>query len=246
MQPKYDLDKIKFATDRPTFGKAIGLYENGRVVNFQEDLDGFSAVVLGTSPYKVFVDSRYYDEGDCECYLGQNDILCKHMVALAIYAVKKGKKLDNKEKQSVSEPVCSFLSGELSKDQLAEVKKEISSALKCIKPYSGPSRIWFAYQRSLDEGCARLSKIVSDLPVNEQTVKILVNLLLRLDAKLCRGGVDDSDGTVGGFMDKTVDILKKYADINPECIKAFNNLCGRETCFGWEEPLVDIFKQNYQ
>ena len=26
MQPKYDLDKIKFASDGPTFEKAVGIY----------------------------------------------------------------------------------------------------------------------------------------------------------------------------------------------------------------------------
>lgn len=27
MQPQYDLDKIKFATDKSTFGKAVQIYE---------------------------------------------------------------------------------------------------------------------------------------------------------------------------------------------------------------------------
>lgn len=32
MQPKYDLDKIKFATDGSTFEKAVDLYESGKVM----------------------------------------------------------------------------------------------------------------------------------------------------------------------------------------------------------------------
>src|SRR3989344_2021165 len=122
------------------------------------------------------------------------------MVAVAIYAVMGGKPLNEEDKRLVSMVACNGRPGELSKEELAAVKKEITGAMKYIKPYNGPSRIWFSYQSSLSEGCNRLSKIVSELPVSEQTAKLLVDLLLRLDNKLCRGGVDDSDGTVGGFL----------------------------------------------
>ncbi len=76
MFPTYDLDKIKFATDAATFEKAVGLYEAGKVTQFETIMDGFSAVVLGTKPYHVFVSVRHYDRGSCDCYLGQNDTLC--------------------------------------------------------------------------------------------------------------------------------------------------------------------------
>jgi len=68
--PDYDLNKIKFATDSSTFEKAIGLYESGRVTQFENTMNGFSAVVIGTKPYRVFVSARHYDRGSCECYLG--------------------------------------------------------------------------------------------------------------------------------------------------------------------------------
>ena len=45
MLPKYDLDKIKFATDPPTFEKAVDLYEKGKVTKFEEGLNGFFATV---------------------------------------------------------------------------------------------------------------------------------------------------------------------------------------------------------
>lgn len=244
MQPSYNIDKIKFATDSPTYERAIDLYESGKVTQFQEELNGFFAVVLGTKPYHVYVDKRHYDRGDCECYLGQNDTLCKHMVALAIYAVMNGKKLGKEDKELISSPVCSGKTGELSKQKLAEIKKSITSAMKYIKAYTGPSRAWFAYQNSLDEGCARLSKIVSELPASEQTAKLLVNALLRLDKKLCQGGVDDSDGVVGGFIEDVVSILEDYAELNPLCVKSFKKLCGQDTCFGWEESLVKMFCQS--
>ena len=100
---------------------------------------------------------------------------------------------------------------------------------------------WFANQDSLCEGCNRLSAIVSGLPVNRQVAEVLVKLLLRLDKKLCVGGVDDSNGTVGGFMSEVVQMLIEYARIDPTCINAFELLVGKETCFEWEEPLVRIF-----
>ena len=58
MPPKYDLDKIKFATDGPTFEKAVGLYESDKVTKFKEELNGYFAVVLGTRPYRVYVDNQ--------------------------------------------------------------------------------------------------------------------------------------------------------------------------------------------
>ena len=240
MLPKYDLDKIKFATDGPTFEKAVDLYEKGKVTQLKEELNGFFAIVLGTKPYKVYVDNRHYDQGDCECYLGQNDTLCKHMVAVAIRAVTRGKPLTDEDKKLVNQPTSSGQLGELSKGELSAVKKSITGAMRYIKPYDGPSRIWFAYQRSLQEGCNRLSALVSELPVSKQTAVLLIDMLLRLDKKLCGSGVDDSDGTVGGFMEGVVLILEEYARLDPTCIKTFEKLCGRETCFEWEEPLMNI------
>lgn len=242
--PDYNLDKIKFATDGPTFERAVALYEQGKVTEFESFMDGFSAVVLGGRPYRVFVSARHYDRGSCECYLGQHDTLCKHMVALAIYAVMRGEPLTEEDKKSVSGPACSGKLGTLNNEELAAVKKLITAAMRYIKPYRGPSRIWFSYQNSLSEGCARLSKLVSELPISEQTAKLLVEMLLRLDKKLCQGGVDDSDGTVGGFMYETVEVLKEYAKLDPSCIKAFKKLCGQEVCFGWQEPLVKIFDES--
>ena len=242
MRPKYDLDKIKFATDGPTFEKAVDLYEKGKVTKFEEGIGGYSAVVVGTKPYRVSVEARRYDYGHCECYLGQNDTLCKHMVAVAIRAVTGDKPLSEEDKQLVSQVTCSGKLGELSKNELAATKKAITAGMQYIKSYEGPSRTWFAYQSSLSEGCNRLSKTVSELPVGQQTAKLLVDMLLRLDDRLCRGGVDDSDGTVGGFIEEVVSTLQEYAKLDQACTKAFDALSGKETCFGWEEPLLKLIK----
>lgn len=238
--PDFDLNKIKFATDQSTFEKAVALYESGKVTQVEEGIRSYSAVALGTKPYRVSVEARRYDYGYCTCYLGTNGTLCKHMVALAIYAVQGGKPLTADDKKLVQNPTCSGKLGILSDNELPVIKQAITAALRYIKAYIGPSRTWFAYQNSLSEGCNRLSAIISDLPVSSQTAELLVDLLLRLDKKLCTGGVDDSDGEVGGFIEEVVIVLKDYAKLDPECIKAFIKLTGKETCFGWEEPLLEL------
>jgi len=238
MAAAYGLDKIKFATDAPTWARAVELYESGKVTNFSTDGLGYSAVVRGGHSYQVYVSARTYDEGSCNCYLGQNNSLCKHMIAVALYAVKAGEPLDAQEKRLLSVPVCSGKLGELTNKEAKAVVAAMSGAMRHIKPYNGPSRIWFAYQGSLKEGCNRLSVIISELPVSEQTTGLVIKFLLRLDDKLCRGGVDDSDGTVGGFIEETVHILEQYANLDPTCTRAFRMLDGRETSFGWEEPLL--------
>jgi hypothetical protein len=242
LKPSYDIDKIKFGVDKSTFERAVDLYESGKVRDFKEEYAVYEAVVYGTRPYKVSVFSKNYDSGSCECYLGKNDTLCKHMIAVAIHAIKGGKKLTEEEKEIMDSPVCSGEIGELSKEEVLKTKKDITSAMKCVKSYRGPSRTWHANQRSLDEGCARLSKIVSELPVGEVSARLIVDMLIRLDKKLC-GGVDDSNGIVGGFMYEVVEILQEYTEFNPACINSFTKLCRRKTCFEWDEPLMKILDE---
>ena len=155
-----------------------------------------------------------------------------------------GRPLSDKDKQLSPYVECSRRREPLSKEGVGAVKKAITEAMRYVKPYRGPSRTWFANQDSLREGCNRLSVIVSDLPVNEQTAEILVKLLLRLDKKLRVGGVDDSNGIMGGFMSEVVRMLEEFAQIDPDCIDAFKLLVGIGiTCFQWEEPLIQILDE---
>ena len=243
MFPKFDFNKIKFATDPPTFEKAVDLYEGGKVKNFKEGIRSYSAIVSGGKDYHVAIESRRFGLGHCDCYMGQNDYFCKHMVALSIYAVLGGKAIPEEDKKINSEPLCSGRLGELSKTEMAETKKMTSEAVKYIKPYNGPSRTWFAYQASLSEGCCRLSVIVSNLPVSAQTAELLIKTLLRLDKKLCTGGVDDSDGTVGGFIQECVEVLKEFTQLDKRCVDTFELFCKQSTCFDWEDSLVRMYDE---
>lgn len=239
----YDLNKIKFATDEATYQRGVGLYERGKVKKVEEAFGDYSAVVQGAKPYRVSVSGRRYQDATCECYLGERGTLCKHVVALALHAVMDGQPLKSEDKQQTSEIKCSDKREALSKDELADVKKSITAAMKYIKPYHGPSRTWFANQDSLQEGCNRLRAIISELPVNHQIADLLVKLLLRLENKLSVGGVDDSNGIVGGLAGELVALLEEFARIDPACIDAFEALCGKEYCFGWEETLVRIYDE---
>jgi len=243
MPPKFDLNKIKFATDPPTFEKAVGLYEAGKVNNFKEGIRSYSAIVEGGKNYHVSIEARRFGSGCCDCYMGQNNYLCKHMVALSIYAVLAGQPIPVDDKKQNIELQCSGRLGKLSEMEMAEVKKAISEAIKYIKSYGGSSRTWFAYQDSLSEGCSRLMSVFSEMPVSVQTAELLIKTLLRLDKKLCTGGVDDSDGAVGGFIQESVEVLKEFVKMDQGIINSFERLCEQSTCFGWEEPLVRMYDE---
>lgn len=236
--PVYDLDKIKFSVDGPTFERAVDLYQQGKVTEVEEALGDYAAVVKGTKPYRVSVSARSLRRATCTCYLGQHGTLCKHVVALALHAVLDGRPLREEDFRQDNTVRCSGRKGELRKEELTAVKKTVTGAMRCLKPYTGPSRTWFAYQASLSEGRNRLTAIVCELPVSRQTADLLVKLLLRLDRKLSNG-IDDSDGTVSGFMRETVGLLQKFAAMDPDCRKAFKQLANKDTAFGWEAPLVE-------
>ncbi|MDY0302854.1 MAG: hypothetical protein RBR98_03610 [Candidatus Moranbacteria bacterium] len=46
MKPAFDLDKIKFATDPPTFEKAVTLYDSEKVTEFEEGIGVYSAIKI--------------------------------------------------------------------------------------------------------------------------------------------------------------------------------------------------------
>lgn len=238
MEAKYTLDKIKFGVDSRTWERAVDLYDGGKVSDFQDTGFAFTAEVQGTNLYKVVVSKNNYSDGDCTCYLGKNNTLCKHMIAVAIYGVKDGRPLTEDEKTQHNKIKFTNKIETISQEQLDLFKAEISGAMRYIKAYNGPSKIWFAYQNSLTEGCNRLSEIFSRMPVNIKTADLIVGTLLKLDKKLQVGGVDDSDGTVGSFIEEAVDLLLCFSKADPSCAKSFEKLKGVETCFGWEEPLL--------
>ncbi len=239
MEPKFTLEKIKFATDPDTFSRAVEIYENNQISDFKELIACYSATVKGKHAYKTTIENRDFRLGMCDCYLGQHNYYCKHLLALAIYVVLRGKPLEADYKEVIDTPKSSNRLGELSPAELVEARKAITSAMAYLRSYTGPSSRWFSYQASLSEGCHRLSAIVSKFPVSRQTSDVLVKLLLRLGNKLATS-VDDSDGTVGGFADALVVMLQEYAKLDPACKESFKVFKTKETGFGLEDPLVKM------
>jgi hypothetical protein len=237
---KFTIDKIKFAIDSKTYYKALDLYEKKKVINFKRLGYYCSADVLGTSNYKVKVSVFHFEEGECNCYLGQQDIFCKHMVAVAIYSLFEGEPIPEQAKEVVSIPKSSGKVGELTQEGIKEIKMHITEAIRYIKPYNGPSRIWFTYQASLMEGSNRLATIISKLPICLNSADLIIKLMIRLDKKLVSGGVDDSDGTVGTLIENCVQVIIDFCKLDPQCKKAVKQLKGISSCFDWEEPLLNL------
>lgn len=148
MQPQYDFEKIKLASDAATYNRACELYANNKVAGLRADGDAYFATVQGSHTYDVIVSARCFDHGSCTCYLGQHDTLCKHMVAVAMAAALDGKSLDSVDTEKIERPTCSGNRGELTSVELANTKKDITRTLRYIKYYTGLSRTWFAYQGS--------------------------------------------------------------------------------------------------
>lgn len=94
MVPEYDLKKIKSGVEEKKWDRAVGLYQAGKVSEFEETPNGFTALVLGAKPYDVAVSETDCSQGDCSCFMGSNGSVCKHMLALAIHAVLRGAPID--------------------------------------------------------------------------------------------------------------------------------------------------------
>lgn len=239
----FDLEKIIYSTDLEMYKKALELYEKSKVTEFKFENGMCHATVIGREPYHTSIIQIDYEYGHCDCYMGQKEILCKHMVATAIYSLYLGKPIPKKLKNIHTKPVSSEKTGSLTLDEIKLTKKSFSEASKYIKAYPGSTRYWFSYQASLTEGCLRLSETISNLPVCMDSAILIIQLLLKIDKKLSSGGVDDSDGVVGDFISDTVNVLIDYTQIDKSIIASFELLTKGRTCFGWESELVRIFDE---
>ena len=242
MAPKYNIDKIKFSVDDGTYSRGLKLYESGKVVSFKNDGYGsYQAKVEGTHLYRVSVSSKQFNLGSCDCYLGQRNILCKHMIAVAISALAKNND-GNLNFVQDNELKTSSQLAELTKDQLVDKRRQINMAIRLIKYYTGTSKTWFAYQNSLEEGCNRLRSLFSSLPISPQTCSLVLASLIKIDKKLMNG-VDDSDGIVGRLMREAVDLLIEFVDKDPNCFDCLERTVSLETCFDWQQPLAKLYQQ---
>lgn len=223
LHPAFTLQDIKYSVDPAMFERAQKLFEYGKVQNISETPRGYTATVQGTAPYRVSLSRKHIDRGYCDCYMGQNEELCKHMLALGLAALHLSGKANEVQEESP--------------DNLDGVKKLAVKGLRKIKPYNGPSKIWFHYQRELDVGSGIIEEAVKNLPANRENAKYLWSLVLKLSKKLAYGGIDDSDGTIGECISSLVQQCLRYAQEKPELKPMIQKFSQDDTGFGFEDEL---------
>lgn len=233
--PDYTIADIQLGVGDIEFEKGLALYNKGAVSKIRDGFRGYTATVSGTHNYDVVIDSISYDRGNCNCYIGQKDQLCKHMIALAIALVYKYRPEDTKKiEQPLDQAVCSGEVRDITTDEAKKIKAEISRGIAMIKGYNGPSSKWFQYQDSLTKGARLIRLALSLLPVCEKSVLICIDVLKRLDKKLLSAGVDDSDGTVGGVMCQMVELLNMFAADNEKLGEYIKAKLPKGEVFDWE------------
>jgi hypothetical protein len=250
LKPAFTLTDVQCAVDAELFERARTLYEKGGVRHFTEHFDGYDAEVTsargGSGAYHVHVSQHDIDRGFCNCYMGRDNVLCKHMLAVGLFALYRGAIIPHEDVHSIPDtPVSSGVMRELSSEEVANVKKDITKALSGVRPYSGNSAQWFVYTHALHMASRQITAIVSNLPVCCASAKLCVDILVRLERKLMHG-VDDSDGAIGNCMEGVVHVLLAYIEKVPACAEACKRLvplAKEGTSFGWEEPLVACWEK---
>ncbi len=219
LTPQYNITDIRISVWDHEFSKGMQLYEGYKVTDIEETLHGWHAKVAWTHMYSVVVDAKSFDRGFCDCYLGERDELCKHMIALAIAATKmSGKWEDIHEGQDMEYASCSWEIRDMTDDEVRDIQVGIREGMKLIRSYDGPSSTWWTYQSNLQKWSRLILLTLSNVTISEQGVDLCLKTLKKLDTKLCTGGVDDSDGTVWGMMDQIMEILNLMSDIHPPIV----------------------------
>lgn len=232
--PKYTLQDIQLSVDDTEFSKGLQLFRSDKVGVIQEIFFGFESTVSGTEKYMVVIDSSHFDKGECNCYLGQKNYLCKHMIALAIAVVHKYKTQDIAViDHPLNQAVCSGKISEISKEELLDIEKQIKVGLIYIKSWSGPSKRWFEYQDNLSKGSRIILLALSKLPICEKSAGICVSLLKKLDKKLL-GPVDDSDGTIGNLMEEIIELLCMFTNFKNDLVPYIAKSLPKGEVFDWE------------
>lgn len=243
LQPSYTLKDIQLSVDGKEFDKGLKLFKDGKVGAIKETYSGFEAIVSGTEKYTVEVESNNFEHGDCDCYLGQNNYLCKHMLALAIATVHKYSPQDVAViDHPLNQAVCSEKVKEVTTQELSEVEDEIKIGLSHIKSWSGPSKKWFEYQDNISKGSRIILLALSKLPVCEKSATVCIALLKKLEKKLL-GPVDDSDGTVGNLMEEIVELLCLFANFKKDLGPYIAKSLPKGEVYNWEDGFFTFHEE---
>lgn len=226
IEPKFNYRDIRYGVGDGMFERGLDLFKSGKVMNFTADLAGYSAQVAGSSTYEVYVAQKAFDVGFCDCYMGQRDELCKHMLAVGLRALYEAKLIDDNGQPLEQLPAT-----------LAERKALLAAGMRKIMPYTGPSRTWFAYQSKLDVSAGMIREAVSGLKPDAENARFLWNTVKRIDRKL-GNGVDDSNGTVWPVASEIVVTLSEWANASHELDKLIRSFASDNTDFDFHEELA--------
>ncbi len=243
LKPNYTLQDIQLSVEDSEFNKGLKLFKKGKVGAIKEVFSGFTATITGSEKYTVAVESNNFEHGECNCYLGQKNYLCKHMLALAIAVVHKYSPQDvSIISHPLSQAVCSGKVGEISQQELSEIEEEIKVGLTHIKSWSGTSKKWFEYQDSLSKGSRIILLALSKLPICEESVKLCITVLKKLEKKVL-GAVDDSDGTVGNLIKEIIQILSLFVDFKKDLGPYVAKSLPKGEVYNWEESFFNLHEE---
>jgi len=225
--PKYTKEDIMYAEEEAMVSRAQELFEKGKVENITGDSRGYNATIKSTKAYRVSVSANNYDLGFCDCYMGQKDQLCKHLLALCL-AVLDMTGINDKETARL--------------ESLADVKKEVTRGMRKFSAWTGGSHLWFAYQRKLSIGSGIVINAIDVLEPNEENAKYLWSVVMKISKKYATGGIDDSDGTIGNCVHEIINVLGAFAKEKPELHDQIIKYTKDDTGFCFEENLKDLLE----
>lgn len=224
-EPKFTYRDVRYSVDDSMFARAVRLFTSKKITDFGYDMVGYSARVIGTQTYRVHVSQKAVDYGMCDCYMGQNDTLCKHMIAVGLEVLYRAGKIDSIG--GSHEDLPSNLEGR---------KVLLTAGLRKITAYEGPSSTWFSYQAKLDIGAAKIYESMQGVEPSVENAKFLWDIVKRVDRKLT-GGVDDSNGTAWPVASEAVRLLAAWGKDSPELHALVTRLAKAKTVAGFHHDL---------
>ncbi len=221
--PRFAHARLKILLSEASYKKAFKLFELGAVqgLEFYGSV-AYASVLSAKNKYESSISLKDFFAADCDCYAGQEGRYCKHVVALGLALLDKLGVRDE----------CENIKN------LSDFKSLARSAIALIKPYLGPSRVWFQYQMKLELASYIIRSAVQNLPPDKDNAKYLWDFALRLSKKLYEGVVDDSNGFVGDAVYAIIERLADFAAQDEELydlIKRFDGYTG----FGFEDRLKE-------
>ncbi len=163
MIPSFTYHDVRFADSSAVFARAVQLFKSKKVAEFQELPNGYRAIVLGTKPYRVEMSAKRIDYADCTCCMGQNDQLCKHMLALALQALYIYEQIDD-----TGAPIGA------SQFDPVDAPAHVAAGMRYLRSYGGGSKEWFAYQQKLAIGTSMITEAIQSIPASTKKTRCLV------------------------------------------------------------------------